>query len=317
MKDSVIVANDSKFSYKGLPFGKNFSFGGNSTTIQLQDANTENLDDGYVNAVTGTDNEYGGYYYINLGAESSSSVLYHGFLKFNISSIPSNQVIESAEMCLLTSNNYIDTGESMTIGSYHVYSFPSFNITNETVSEWEEGDSDDYGDIAADKEISWNRRPTTASEYNSTAEEEIVLTSSTSGWHCWTVVNAVDNEYANEDLNVSIWLQGTDYSANPSTTDFCRFHAKETGTATNRPYLNITYSEAVGGDTCDWSSGDFVWDCSETCTVDTDYDIAGNDIIATGTGNITVAANITNCDDIRINPDCTVFLSPDNKIECK
>ena len=56
VKDGEIVQNTNKFSYKGPSINKKFTFGGNSTTIQLQDANTENLEDTYVNSSSVTTN---------------------------------------------------------------------------------------------------------------------------------------------------------------------------------------------------------------------------------------------------------------------
>ena len=44
--DGSVVRNvEVTAEYEGNPFGKEFHFGENSTTIKLQDANTENMDD--------------------------------------------------------------------------------------------------------------------------------------------------------------------------------------------------------------------------------------------------------------------------------
>jgi len=55
MKHGIVTKRDKvKYEYKENPFGKKFSFGGNSTTIQLQDADTENLNDAYTSESSST-----------------------------------------------------------------------------------------------------------------------------------------------------------------------------------------------------------------------------------------------------------------------
>lgn len=48
------------------------------------------------------------------------------------------------------------------------------------------------------------------------------------------------------------------------------------------------------GDTCDYTSGDFIIDASENCVVDAEYDLGGNDLICNGGGSIDITSTIYN-----------------------
>ena len=73
------VREKVEFNYFNNPFGREFKFGGNSTTIKLQDADTENLAD--VAIRDGEDAE--------------------GFMiKWNITSVPSEKIITDSQLCL-------------------------------------------------------------------------------------------------------------------------------------------------------------------------------------------------------------------------
>jgi len=222
MKDGIVVANDTKVEYKGNPIGKNFSFGGNSTTIQLQDADTENLDDTYVRS----DNPTGNY-----GTGGTLYIYYPdklGMFKFNISSIPNGVQIDEAKLYLYTRGENFETGEAITMSTHHIYSFPTYNISG---SEWDE------------EVVIWNTRPATSDQYNMTAEDTKVYSNNDiNEWFSWSVTNMVATDYGEGDLNVSIGIITAKYSGSPSS-EGGYWRSKEDATIAQRPYLNITYTE--------------------------------------------------------------------------
>jgi len=264
----------------------------NPTTIMLQDADSENLDDTMIQNYYGaTDREFGACALMYMGAEYFSEIRYHPIVKINITVIPSGQQIDESQLHVYATANTIDSGESFVFGSHHIYAFPAYNITN----EWTEGNGICTGAVHADPEISWDDRPTTSEEWNSTAESAFTVddTTATSAWHNWTVTNMVQTAYSNGDGNISIWLKGSSYGGSPSGTDFISFDSKEGATASQRPYLNITYSEEAG-DTCDCSSlqaGTEV-DCSENCDIEA-CDTEGEDITFVNSGVIEILGDVT------------------------
>lgn len=86
-------------------------------------------------------------------------------------------------------------------------------------------------------------------------------------------------------------------------------YANNTGTPTPvyGDYHNFTIQAPVGGgDTCDYTSGDWTVDCTESCTVDTNANLGGNDFTMSGTGTITLLANVTNWGIGTITNNCQV-----------
>lgn len=66
----------------------------------------------------------------------------------------------------------------------------------------------------------------------------------------------------------------------------------------------VDYDVSAGGDSCDYDTGDFIIDCTEECTVDTDYDIGGNSIVANGNGVVNVVSTLQNYDSISSEDGC-------------
>ena len=56
----------------------------------------------------------------------------------------------------------------------------------------------------------------------------------------------------------------------------------------------IIRSEVVATDTCTYSSGDWVVECSDDCEIESEVDLGGNDLILIGTGTFNVRADIIN-----------------------
>ncbi len=79
------------------------------------------------------------------------------------------------------------------------------------------------------------------------------------------------------------------------------------GSNTCSDYYTISTATVIDygvGDSCDYSSGNFVIDCSEDCTVDSATDVGGNDVIISHTDSnphtIIISSAVTNCGDVTI-----------------
>ena len=94
--------------------------------------------------------------------------------------------------------------------------------------------------------------------------------------------------------NISAWKSG--YNLNWTTTNLNESHT----------VLVMLSSAAVS--TCIYGdSGNWEIDCTENCTIENNYDLNGNNITATGLGNITVSANLTNVDMFIKDNNCLII----------
>ena len=187
-------------------------------TIQLQDNETANLGDVYI------------YYYSALNAYNQKFLI-----KFNISSIPVGQTIDSAYLSIFIPTNGISASWDNNTNIYR--------INNQT---WVETDS-----VSALKEMTF----TDIVSINDNFKDE-------NSWSTTTDIGSmIQTEYDAGNTNVSFMLEDPDcnntnqgnsaggsstvvYLGN-STNDYIYFYSKEYTTDTSlRPYLNITYSSS-------------------------------------------------------------------------
>jgi hypothetical protein len=221
----------------------NYSFGEKSTTIQLQDANTENLEDthSYEDSI---DRDVGITTYIRTGGGDTNERA-ETLIKFNISLLPPGSSIEDSILALYYYSEGIDSGESMNISSHHVYEFPTFNISDQ---EWVEGNGNfvDAGCVAP--EFCWQYNPISG-QYNPTPSDVNTFNATypNAVWIYWNVTSIVSDSLSGDESTVTIWLRTTLVSGSPSSTDAALAYSKEyTTDTTKRLYLNITYSEGGG-----------------------------------------------------------------------
>jgi hypothetical protein len=182
---------------------RNFSLGENSTTIMLQDADSENLDDTFVNQ-TSPDTNYGSSDYLYVNGSMTT------YIKFNISSLPSNQLITNANL------TFQWAGASNAVSAYHCY--------NQT---WTEED------------ITWNDQPCGWDDIKcNTTKESDETDYPENGYHTYDVTNAIKKDYLDGNPNTTIVMNSTSSAMEV-------YYSKEIGDV-RMPYLNITYEE--GGD---------------------------------------------------------------------
>jgi len=238
-ESGIVTSEKQEFKFYGNPLGKKFKFGGNSTTVQLQDNNTENLNDTYVNKAVGyTKKEYGARNSLAVGGND-----YSAFIKFfiNTSEIPTNSIVIEGKLCLNISSNYLDSGDKINIGIHKVYPFPTYNISGK---EWIEGNGTSVsGEVADTPEISYSTRPN-STQYNSTADDILNFTDVSSGVFCWNVTNSIKTTIYDGDNNISFWLE-KHYVKNIGAYNDIFFDSKEQSNIYARPYLNITYVKDV------------------------------------------------------------------------
>lgn len=386
-EDGITKEKQEIKGYFSNPLGKQFSFGGKSTTIQLQDADTENLEDAEFDEDSVEDGSET-YAVLDLMDGSGEGAV----IKFNLSSIPSGQTIDNSTFCWYST----DTAIYSDIGIY------AFNVTEPFTQTWIEDTLD--ADLGTKANFNGNCSVELHLEHNAQEEQ----------WYCHSnskFIEYTQNMYDN-DKNISFALNGS------SATYYGKMATKEHATTSQRPYLNITYSVAadttpptysnlwsnvtnntavnVGdpinfsaqwaddntlhnftnssrvnytgswangtwsafatgncsnftinypstaeggnitfkiyandssnnenvtgtfffynvsapiGDSCDWSSGAWTIDCTENCTVDSDYDLAGNNIYFSGAGTIYVNGDVTNVGNIEYASGCMVVIA--------
>ena len=197
----------------------NYTFGTKSTVIILQDADTENLDDATVFKNSG-DLNAGSSQFLQIRSGAGNTQNW-GYIKFDITQIPVNQQIDLANLYLHVKFN----GVTADIDVNHV-----FNNT------WKEED------------ITFNNNPCgddidDAVQCNLIPEDSVVV-DAVNVWFNWIVTTAVGIEYDEVDDNVSFILSNRSDLGGGSN----QFRSKEWTTASERPYLNITYSAIVTPD---------------------------------------------------------------------
>ena len=221
---SFWLLNQEETKTYNFNIGSVLEFGHNSTTIILQDADSENLDDTYV--FRDIDNNYGTDQSLRIGGNIT-----HSYFRFNISILNEKTIVE-ANLTLVPLWNNIDEGESFNITIHHIYPFPNYNISGE---EWTEGT------------MIFSKRPTTEYQMNFTSEDSLMINSSspTNINYTWSIKEMLQSSIDNLTNNLSFVLNSTIISGTPSLTDDLGLYSKEyEANIVLRPYLSVTYTDA-------------------------------------------------------------------------
>jgi len=142
-------------------------------------------------------------------AGPNSSYYRRSFFKFDLSSIPSGNVIANARLCLYKYDDGASADTNRDIGAYRV-------------------DNDDWNENV----ITWNDQPAIGN-----LENYIAISTSTGLWESWDITNWVDNQYQG-DSTVSIALKMVSERSDWNSAE-PYYYSKEWGTANQRPYLEI------------------------------------------------------------------------------
>lgn len=219
MKSEVIesfslLSKSKEKTINNLTIGDIIHFGESSTSIILQDANTENLKDSYVYSGS-PDSNYGGSYLRFYHSE------HRNYFSFNISSLPSSSLVSDANLYLYHYSSFVK-------GTHKIY-----NIYD----GWK---SSSDGTELAENQITWNNQPCGTGFDNSTfcnlGYESSTTFSSAQRWYSWQIKDSVIYAKTN-NVNLSLVTKFIGASASGS-----QFASKEYGTTSLRPYVNITYT---------------------------------------------------------------------------
>lgn len=187
-----------------------YSFGKKSTTVRLQDANTENLEDADIEE-NNPNNNYGGD--ISMTVDADAGALDTTYNKFFIAGIPVDSSIINATYYAFANSGYSGSRAEL-IKAYHVY--------NQT---WKE------------EVLTFNNEPCQfANQCNATEEDEFYKVA-LAVWMDWDVTDAFINDFESENDNFSVRLE-------QNSTYYINFRTKEYGTAAYRPFVDVAYSVA-------------------------------------------------------------------------
>jgi len=222
-EDGIVTSDKKEFKIEGNPLRKKFKFGGNSTTITLDDADSENLKDAYVEEGEPSTNK------------GSVTVLYAGkltnglrrtYITFNITSIKKDYILNKATLDLY---NY---GGG--------YGFPNISI-HHVYNDWKNGTT--TNNILEENELNWNNQPCGVlfdnnTNCNLTIEDIVNGTGANVKWWNFSVLNILNSETGN---NVTFAL--TNWSAEGNA--YIKPYSKEYSTTSQRPKLTITYTPYI------------------------------------------------------------------------
>jgi len=212
----TILDLGSKERTYNFKIGDVLEFGPNSTSVTLEYTKVD--DDAYIKRQNPTNTYDDDTLYVSEGA---SDWTFFSFIKFDVSTIPSNTEIISADLSLYLEHHDVDVGETLGVYIHHIYNTFS----------WDEDT------------ITWDTRPDSGTEYNPTYESNLAITSTTTQntRYEFIIKEMVQTVKDAEDNEVSIYLIaddiGTDYG------DEAFFSSREEDTSSKRPKLYITYAD--------------------------------------------------------------------------
>ena len=209
-EDSLEFSSGKRTETYEFGLDKILEFGFNSSTIVLQEPNTETLDDTFVVNLE-PDNNFGSSFIIAISDWEGE--INRGYLKFN-SMLFENLNITSAEF-----QAYVDFEQGGNIQIHEVYD-----------SSWDEG------------VITWNNQPCGINFNNSIAcnltYEDIIYPNQTDIFWSWNVTDMLFNSI-NNSRNLSVVLR-TEYDG-----AFFDMYSKEVSNPSYRPRLVITYEAPI------------------------------------------------------------------------
>ena len=259
----------SKVSVYNIKPGHIIEFGPNSTTVTLQTANSENLDDSWINEGNPNYELYGDG--ISAWVGQYTSLARRLIAKFNISSLNSSINIVNANHTYNIELNNLDADESYYFDAHHVYQSYSWVESGTGV-------------------ITWNNRPTTSGQMNLSADSTTTVPGSQTGVITMDTTNMMKRSTGNDDDNLTIYIIPNG-GIGIDATEQLLVSEKEAIATAIRPKIEVTY--IVG--TCTYTSGNWEVNCADNCTISADVDLGGDDITISGAGTFTITgANITN-----------------------
>ncbi|MFH0978134.1 MAG: DNRLRE domain-containing protein [Candidatus Woesearchaeota archaeon] len=187
-----------------------FKWGEHSTLVTIRDTSSKNLGDAYIRSqATYNRTNYGTD--IRLMVRNTTTSMMYSLIKFNLSQIPREALVENARLHLHIYANNLPSGASANISVYRIYHTYNWTETG----------------------VTWAKRPN-ATQFNHTAADKINIAHGTSSQYIfWNVTSIVRQKKMNESFylytNSQLVTTGGDVDFNSRDS---------TG---SKPYLNITY----------------------------------------------------------------------------
>ncbi len=217
-----LLSNQKDVGLSNFNYGDIIHFGDKSTTIQLQDADSENLKDALVSSNTPTTN-YGTSVTLRWGVYNPAVLrIYRSYITFNLSQLPDNVGINESSI----SFKWV-AGFEHDYAVHHVY------------DDWK---NDTGSNILNETQIHWNNQPCGGTSFDNDTNCNLTYEDNNNidagGWWTWDVTNAMIKDYGR--MNIS--FVGKAKVEETIGSDYGDFHSKEYAVDTTfRPYLNITY----------------------------------------------------------------------------
>ena len=209
-------SSKKKLYVEEIGLDKIIEIGGHSTTITLEEADTENLEDTYVDE--GDDSNFGSANGFRVGETYSDKK--DAYLKFNISTMPSSFEVISANLFLCA----VGMG-------YQSNKFMNVKVFDANSSNWIEED------------MNWSNRVGYRSFFNS-SNYQYFTDNSDYIWYNWSVENILQEYSGVGEESFSFVLSSYNHSGGVL---YMTFASKEFSSSSYRPYLNITYTESLKG----------------------------------------------------------------------
>jgi len=214
-----VVLRPGEVMIKNVQLTDKIHLGDNSTTIILQIANSENLDDVWLDedqADTNLGNN--GIMILQKSAGSDSRIL----IKFN-NTLPINTTILDARLTLYAYDNRLDSGEGFDVTSYIL-----LNNFTET-------------------EPTYNNFTINETNINLTPFNSESFTDSFPVVGPWSHnVTQIVQSFSNNGKEFNIFINSSNPIGSAGANDDLLFRSKEGSSPDERPILNITYQEAAG-----------------------------------------------------------------------
>jgi hypothetical protein len=220
---------DESINLLNCNFGEEIHIGENSTIVYLEENDTENMNDVYVDIdFPNTNLESIHALWVQNTTDGGTS-LENILIMFNISSIPTGVLVTDSKLRLFSVTNGLDNTETYNLSVYKIYSTYAWNETA----------------------VTWNTRPinnATQTNYNSTILDALFFNSTSSEgiYYNWSLDSSVQESINIGDKNISFYILahqavGTDYTVDASS--FCPADPvlDPNCNATTRPILEITY----------------------------------------------------------------------------
>ena len=208
--DEEIVTIDLSDTEETLLTQK-IKWGDNSTIITVYDNNSADTDDSYIRDGSFSDTNFGTDAFLYIQNSSSSTLNKEDLIRFDMSQLPRQAIIDEARLFLYIAGNNLLTGQHYNVSVYSL---------NQTY-QWREG------------VVTWTTGPKAGNYSEPYLEKVTIFNTDINKYFSWNVTLPVKQKNRNE----SFYLKAVE---NHNAASDIRFRSKE-NPGSQKPYLNVTY----------------------------------------------------------------------------